>query len=500
MKSIKKHLPIIVLLLFISFVKANVTGHYKIHKKNEIDTLVVNVRAYGALGNGTQDDYNAISQALSASQTPVKILFPAGNYLISKPLITTHEGIVFLFEKDAQIVIPDNKTGGIVLRNNNCSVINAHISGNGQSATLIKEGFGILLAGVSNCKVLNCSFKQISGINILLINQGKQGCSNCVINGNNISYPAFNRNIIQDASGIMLGYSGTGYFHTNNLISNNIIDANQTLAHGIALITHGMNNSIIKNHVKNCLRYGIVSYESNYENYTLMRTNIFHNVIENIGNPNGKSSPYGMGIYLMSSHNSIVKGNKVTNCLINTDNSETLPSGAIALNGSTFCTIDSNIVNYSHRYGIVCSMSFNSKITNNLIDSTSESGIYLINTNGNLIKNNVIRNVGNLSIKGFFESTAKPNLSANMTLKKYKNLSTGQGIEITKNKIYSNSAHIIYMTGEDADVKSNNPGNEIKSISIHDNTFIGNTDVTSIQLNKTKGTLNKVTHNEFKNQ
>ena len=53
------------------------------------------------------------------------------------------------------------------------------------------------------------------------------------------------------------------------------------------------------------------------------------------------------------------------------------------------------------------------------------------------------------------------------------------------------------MTGEDADPKSNNPGNDIKDIDIHDNIIIGNTDSSGIKLNKATGSLNKVSHNTF---
>jgi Pectate lyase superfamily protein len=65
----------------------------------------------GALGNGTQDDYGAISKAINSAQAPVKIYFPQGNYLISHPLVTTHDGTVFLFD-NAKLSIPTATSGG----------------------------------------------------------------------------------------------------------------------------------------------------------------------------------------------------------------------------------------------------------------------------------------------------------------------------------------------------------------------------------------------------
>lgn len=508
MKLLKNQWSVIILLSFISFqfVKGNVVHklnfsplskkHHRIHRTEKIGDVVLNVKDFGALGNGTQDDYNAITKAINSVQTPVRIYFPAGTYLISHALVTTHDGIVFLFD-NAKLSLPTATSGGIVLANDNCSVINAYIKGNGVSSPNIALGYGVLMSGVSNCKVLNSTFTNISGINIFLISHGNKGCSKCVVDGNHIRYPAFSRDISQDASCIMLGYSGTGYFHTNNVVSNNEVDGNGIIAHGIAIIAHGMDNAIISNHVINCLRYGIISYESKYEDYTLMRTTISHNIVENIGNPGGKASPYGMGIYLVQSHYSIVKNNRLNNCCINTDNSQTLPAGEISLNGATYSVVDSNIITNSHKNGIACAMTFHTDITNNTVDGTVQAGIYLINTATNIIKNNTIKNAGAYAIRGFFESTSKPNLLADMTIKKFQNISTGDGVEITNNKIYSNSPQVIYMTGEDPDPKSNYKGNALHNVSIHDNTFIGNSNPGSIRLDKAAPGLNNVVHNKF---
>src|SRR5438105_12422043 len=105
----------------------------------------------------------------------------------------------------------------------------------------------------------------------------------------------------------MLSYSGTGYFHTNNTIDSNQIDGNGIVALGVAIIGHGMGNIISNNDIKNCLRYGIVVYNSIYLPLTLKSNHVISNVIENIGNPDS-SEPWGMGIYLMQSHFSTVIG------------------------------------------------------------------------------------------------------------------------------------------------------------------------------------------------
>jgi parallel beta-helix repeat protein len=467
-------------------------------QKGPSDTTTINVKDAGAKGDGSSDDYAAITQVLSQGNGPVKVYFPAGNYLILKALVTTHDGTVFSFSSNAKLIIPaNNLDGGIQLKNNNCKVIGANILGNGVSSTDIVRGYGILLFGVSNCRVLNCTFDKVSGINIFLLNNGTNGCKQCTIKGNTITEPAFDRKIVQDAAGIMAGYSGTGYFHENNLIANNTVDGNETLAHGIAFITHAKGNTITRNTVKNCLRYGIVAYESSYEDFKLQNTTITYNDVENIGTPNAGPSPYGMGIYLMKSHYSIVRSNKVNNCNLNTDNSETLPSGSIAINGATYCTVDGNVITNAHRYGIAISMAFHSNITNNTIDHSGESGIYLINTAFNVIKGNTIKNVTAYGIKGLFGNLSRPNYAAQMKIPDYQNLSTGQGVEITRNKIYSSSATIIRLYGEDPDPKTNYNGNRINNMYIHGNTIIGNSNPNSINLSNVQDGGNKVSNNKF---
>ena len=474
--------PILLLGISILFIQFTFTDAYAYTKNKHYLFLnqgitTINVKRAGAAGDGITDDYPSIEKAISQSNGPVKIYFPAGSYLVSQAIATTHEEITFMFSKNAKLIIPNNSSGGIILKNNNCKITGGYFQGNGLSSNDLMKGFGVMLSGVSNCEVLNCTFDKIGGIDIFLINAGKNGCVQCLIKNNHIKYPAFSRKLVQDAAGIMLGYSGSGYFHTMNLISGNTIDGNETLAHGIALITHGKNNTIIGNSVKNCLRYGIVAYESSYEDYTLSYTNVINNIVQNIGTPNSEpASVYGMGIYLKGSHYSIVKNNKVTHCLVNTNNQETLPSGAIALNGSTHCTVDSNIISDSHRYGIACSLSFYSTITNNLIDSVGESGIYLINTAFNTIKNNKIKRVTVYGIKGLFGNTSRPNYAAQSSIKEFQNLSTGQGIEISHNLIDGSKTKVISFTGEDPDSKINYAGNKLDKISIHDNTITGTAD------------------------
>jgi len=460
------------------------------------DTATINVKTAGAAGNGTQDDYAPIAKALSQTTGPVKVYFPAGTYLLKRTLSTAHDGTVFTFDKNAKFIIDDSSKGGILIHHNNCKVLNGHFIGSGISSKKFGDGYGILLSGAANCQVLNNTFDKISGINVLLLNSGATGCTKCVINGNTIIEPAMDRAIVQDAAGVMIGYSGNGYSHTDNSVCYNTIDGNENLAHGVAIIGHASGTNISHNNVKNCLRYGILAYNSIYTPITLKNTTINYNKVDNIGNRKS-ASPYGMGIYLMQSHYSTVKGNTVSNTLINTDNSETLPSGAIALNFSTYANVDSNVITDSHKYGISMALGFNSKITNNTIDKTIESGIYLINSNDVLVQKNTLRNIGKYNIKGFFQHTSRPSSNA-INIDKYKNSSTGQSIDIEDNDFYSDNDKAISITGEKGDDAKNIRGNKTQNVNISKNNFhMKRHAVDFIHLDQQDNGTNKVLDNKI---
>ncbi|ACU62190.1 right-handed parallel beta-helix repeat-containing protein [Chitinophaga pinensis] len=459
--------------LFFSLVCASDAS--KVYALSVYKPVAIDVRALGAKGDGTTDDSKAIQQALNQAATASDkiVSFPAGQYLISQTLRTAAAGTRMVFAKGASLKLANNTNGGILILNDNCSVENATLQGNGQSAPDLYKGYGIALSAVSNSTVKNCIFTGISGFNIFLNRNGNKGCNKCVITGNTIKSPALSLPKGYDGSGIMIGYSGTGYAHTDNEVSNNTIDGAQTLGHGIAVMTHGSGNKIIGNTISNCLRYGIISYETSYEDSTLFTTAIINNTVSNIGAKDGTTNNMGMGIYVMKTHGAIVKGNKVSNTLINSDNTETLGRGAITVSGGVGCTVENNTITNSGRYGIVCIYGFNTSIRNNKILGVKESGIYMRNTNGNVIEGNEFRDIAKLAIRGQFGNTGRPAYSSNGFLKRFRNIPTGENIRIANNKFYGTSTNVINLVGED-DKTSQGYNNQLKDLDIQDNQLIGN--------------------------
>ena len=82
----------------------------------------MNVRDYGAVGDGTTDDYSAINQALAdlycrASNTQVRrvLFFPAGTYLITETLvIPTYASLVGEGAQSSIIVLGDNEDNSTI--------------------------------------------------------------------------------------------------------------------------------------------------------------------------------------------------------------------------------------------------------------------------------------------------------------------------------------------------------------------------------------------------
>lgn len=430
------------LILLIAFsIRGNSRGISKLYVADRID-----ITSLGAKGDGNFDNTSIIQNAINRyCNKNVALYFPAGRFIISKTINISKPYVSLFFSKGAELISRSTPEMGLIsVQNDNFTINGASLIGCGKSASNIYNGYGILLLGVSSAQVSNCTFKYISGCGILLKNKGDVGCNYCVLQNNTLTNPAAQ---MQDGAGILLGYSGRGYMHKFNTIKNNTLDGNFVWEIGIGIISHGDHNTIQNNTVKNFLSYGILSYESEYIDSTLMHTVIKNNYVQNIGAKNKKPTKKGMGIYLMKSFDCIVSGNKVINTLINSDQSETLPSGAIALNEAINCTVDSNYISNSAMYGFVNAYGFNSTFTRNNISNIKKSAIYLITTSNNKIENNNVSEIGDVIIKGFFTNTSNKSFDIKLPTP-FKNIQSGEYITIRNNEFNCNDKKLISFKGD----------------------------------------------------
>lgn len=416
--------------------------------QKQIDSLRIDILPMGVM-DMTEIFQKALNTKLKTGEV-LKISVKKGDYYIKNTVVLSQNNTVLNFEKNTNVYFLTNSSG-IIITSNNCIVSNGNFTGNNSTTNDFYKGFGLLLSGASNCVIKNNKFTNISGVGIFLYPRNAViGCNNNVIRDNVISSPAMNIDQESGSFGILLGYSGKGYEHNNNVITNNILDGNGVLKMGIGIIGHGNNNVISNNSIKNMRHYGIVSYESEDIDTTLNNTKILKNKIENIGENGSVKTVFGMGIYLMKSNNSLVKDNIIINTLKNSNETETLPAGSIAIHLSPSTIVDHNLIDASFMYGIVCSYSNNSTISYNKITDIRKSAIYLISENNIKIINNDISKVGEIVFKGLFESTYLDHIKIMWTTSTYKNQKTGKNISIKNNKINSPN-EILYFTGKNSE-------------------------------------------------
>lgn len=416
-----------------------------------------------------EDDTQMFQSALHTLTPKVlKINVKKGTYMISSSLSSGKNNTYLKFEKGSEIHFLSN-TAGFIVTHDNFVVDGASFIGNGQSAKDLYSGNAIMLMGTDQVVIKNSQFNKISGNGIFLYPaNSSKGCTNTQIINNSFTNPIFDLGGTGDESAILLGYSGKNYMHNNNIIRNNNIDGGNILKLGIGIIGHGTNNIIENNFVSNCRSYGIVVYESVYEETNLHDNKILNNVVKNVGEVGNKKTVKGMCIYLFKSYNSVVSGNSVSNCLRNSDETETLSPGAISLSQAENSVIKDNLINGSYMYGITTDYSFGTKIMNNTIENIRKSGAYFINENDILVQNNIFKNIGDVVLKGYFENTSLPSILEQPITAKYKHIGTGTDFVIKQNKFYTENAVLYFRGTNAADVKGN-IGNKIGN-----NVFEGN--------------------------
>ncbi|WP_349644563.1 right-handed parallel beta-helix repeat-containing protein [Chryseobacterium herbae] len=362
-----------------------------------------------------------------------------------------------------------------MINKNSCIIENGFFSGTGKSTRSFYDGYGILMLGASKCIIRNNRFDNISGVNIMMVPNKNIGCQDNIIRNNVFTNPKIetSKNEGDDAV-ILMGYSGDGYFNSNNIIENNQLEGNNIPKIGIGIIGHGRDNIINNNKISGFRHYGIIAYESVYTDKSLSGTVITNNTVENIGNWEGAKTYKGMGIYLMKSRNSKIIGNKIYNVLKSSDEKETLGPGAISVSLSPETIISDNVIENSYMYGIVSDYSFNSKFINNQIRDVRKSGAYFINMNDVDVMGNTFQNIGEVVIKGYFENTSLQYIKDQMQTDKYLNLDTGNNFIIKNNKFYT-KGNVLCFSGTGADKAKKYIGNKVKRNVFESNEIIGNT-------------------------
>lgn len=212
--------------------------------------LFINVTDYGAKGDGTSDDTNAINDAITAAAAGRIVYFPAGTYLISSEIIANDDKLTFLGDGGAIL-----KRGGnidfITINGDDVTIDNLKFDGNkatyttntkqllrikGSRAYLKRlevyngPNVGIILNGIST----TCEYNRIENC---YVHDNVQGI-NVATSPHNVIYA----NIIKanDEEGIYAPISNDCLIQANHVVGNCVTGGFAQIAldqSGFAVIT-----------------------------------------------------------------------------------------------------------------------------------------------------------------------------------------------------------------------------------------------------------------------
>lgn len=344
---------------------------------NRIYSGTVNVKWFGAKGDGVTDDQTAITNAVA---TGLPVYFPAGEFLHSDIITITASGISG-DGATSTLRATDNTKSAVFLTGNGKFVKNIRLyQPNNPTIVVDTKACGVKVgAGVTDLELEHITIDGFSSASIILIGPVSRGrirkniIRNCRVNSIHIASDvgggchdiSVDGNIISDGVDdciISIGWASTGNRNYNISITNNIITNNLTQGRGI-VVGGTLNATVIGNHVSNTYGGGIyVMAESSYNVLSCKGIVVSDNVIKNCP----VSSTFYGGITVAGQ-----PGQVCESILISNNNIDTCLKSGILLN--TYCK--------------------NISINNNKISNTGERGIYAVGCENVRFSNNDVTSV-----------------------------------------------------------------------------------------------------------
>jgi parallel beta-helix repeat protein len=393
------------------------------------NSVPINVKSFGAVGNGIADDTIALRTALSSLSNGGILYFPIGTYLISGfltiPSNVTLKGVnnnvtkirfkdnsdatgAPIFGGGSRMITNSSADGSNTNRNINITLEDLAIDGNGENQT---NGLGVAFNKVDNLNVVNCKFTNCgkkSGSTILIYQQGLVmfECHTVTINKN-----IFANN---SGDGLAVADSCNTVYVIENLSTNNG-------DYGIVLTNMVFNGVVSGNICKGNSQHGIgcdecfdISITGNIcdgntasgiilqrFDYNPLFSNKIYSVNGNICVNNN------MGVQLHITENAVVSGNTINNNVF-----------GLQINDSKKCYVTGNIISNSGEQGVLF-ISYDSTagtsdnyLSNNYI-ADNKIGVQELNAGGVLGYNSIFgnlceRNTSNYSVLSKF-ITVNPN-------------------------------------------------------------------------------------------
>ena len=410
-------------------------------------SIVVNVKDYGATGDGSTNDTSSIQSAITAAGVGGSIIAPKGTYIVEPDIILlenqTFQGVGWgtIFKLKDGIDVLDNifKAESV----NGVTFKNFAIDGNRENqdpSDLVSVNYGIYIAGSDNCRVENCYVYDTTGVGIhvydsvgtVVANSESSGHRyhgfECEQDSNTVWYG--NRGHNNDRHGIFVSpgeVGGTGTI--GNTIYGNTFDDNGQYGIAFGIDAAGISIGLTRDNV---VSHNIVTGNSHYgiSLYRVDDTTVTNNIVESNGY---------FGLYVYRSRRNQVSDNRFHN------NSQ-------AANGSY-----DEILLEGNNDGTAAS---NNVIANNLIliDGSNKSRYGISEaTSGdgpNYIYGNLIPNAGTTGKLNIQNSSTQQMVDdrTNQTIGGDKIFSTGFGV--AANSVTPSAA----LAGVDAPFGSSSPG------------------------------------------
>lgn len=339
----------------------------------------INVKWFGATGDGVTNDTTALQDALNLKGT---IYIPSGTYIVSATL-TVGSNTALFGDGASSVLSSDTADTNMITITSQTDVTIEKIKLEGVLST--SNGAGIYIDGCTDVLIDNIDVTEVSGDGVRLFN----GTSKSIVS--NSRFYSFN-GAMQDSSDINF-YYGASYCKALN---NQCHGANW---HGIkaqSVTATTTNHCLISgNTVGVHTAYGIIMYSVDAQDtYHIVDSNL----VENISGDAliGGVKIAGAGIYDLACGGDTISNNYIRNTNNNTAIETLTPAGIAVSSANSSCDIIGNTVQACDWYGIA-SFSNNHpvNITGNNIIENVKTAIYCKNSNYSHVVGNTIRQVTN---------------------------------------------------------------------------------------------------------
>jgi Pectate lyase superfamily protein/Right handed beta helix region len=410
---------------------------------------IINVKKYGAVGDGIADDTTVIQKAIDLG---CSLYFPAGTYKVNGLNLRSNctyygdgeSSVIKLFQKtysreevsSSQSNISFNLNGLQNVKINNLRFICPTSKSKNSPATEYTN-IAINIDSSKNCQIKSLTIEQFSGVAILCAGTSlSKRCTNILVDKVRIKnwYDTYEGSFPQiwffkyvydstvQNSSLVGGTFGIGFY---DAYFGTKIDAKSADLPGSGVYRCSAVNNVIKNQT----RYGILLYCTKSVAFPkeLVQHKVRGNTVSNIlGSSHSKERSFGAGIYAVGVTGLTISNNNVSNCNQRTNDASLAPGciGIVGCFGEIL--IDSN----------TCS---DGKWSNLYINNVNPNGSGKLTVTNNTLKNSVKENlfIANCNNAVFSRNNVSSGAAATLAVVSLRSV---KNTTFDNNKIFFNSS------------------------------------------------------------